>query len=189
MNIPSVPKITNPALIDKAIGEMQDVLKAKLPWIDHVFGRAQRLITIKDGDKGYQYPGIHLWDGRYISMFPDAKYGNFAFFFIEDPQIVKALSRGYNSLQVSASVVFWFNLATIFELSRDRYLDNVKKQILTVLNWEMYIKSGRFTPGAIYEKAENIYKGFSIKEIDSQFLMHPYAGLRFEGNLLIPELC
>jgi hypothetical protein len=33
----------------------------------------------------------------------------------------------------------------------------------------------------IKKDAKNIYKEYSVNELDSQFLMQPFAGLRFDG--------
>ena len=55
----------------------------------------------------------------------------------------------------------------------------------------------------VYERFENIYKGYAlekvynnfsyrgegIQDIDKQFFMHPYAGLRFEFSITTRELC
>ena len=55
----------------------------------------------------------------------------------------------------------------------------------------------------ICERFENIYKGYAlekvynnytykgegIQSIDKQFFMHPYAGLRFEFNMIVREMC
>ena len=42
---------------------------------------------------------------------------------------------------------------------------------------------------AIYELAENVYRGFTLDEIDNQFLMHPFGGFRFEGVLSVNQPC
>ena len=63
--------------------------------------------------------------------------------------------------------------------------------------------TGRLTVEQIYERFENIYKGYSleriynelayqgqdIQSIDKQYFMHPYAGLRIEFTLTTRELC
>ena len=39
------------------------------------------------------------------------------------------------------------------------------------------------------EGIKNIYRGYSLSEIDNQYLMHPFAGLRFDGILEFDEIC
>jgi len=63
--------------------------------------------------------------------------------------------------------------------------------------------AGRLDITELYERFENIYKGYSIEKvynnyiysgediqsIDKQFFMYPYAGLRVEFSLTTRELC
>jgi hypothetical protein len=42
---------------------------------------------------------------------------------------------------------------------------------------------------AVYERAENVYDGFNIDEVDNQFMMAPYAAFRFEGTMMVDEDC
>jgi hypothetical protein len=51
------------------------------------------------------------------------------------------------------------------------------------------LTGGRIILNRIYERAENIYRGYTLSEIDNQFLMHPFAGFRFDGILEFDELC
>ena len=50
-------------------------------------------------------------------------------------------------------------------------------------------QNGRIEINRIYELAENIYRGFSLDEVDNQFLMAPYGGFRFEGIMEVTETC
>ena len=67
----------------------------------------------------------------------------------------------------------------------------VKAQILRVLNGRAgwHLTGGRIVLNKIYERAENIYRGYTLSEIDNQFLMHPFSGFRFDGLLEFDELC
>lgn len=188
MNVPAVPKPENPAFVDKVIVQLQDTLKNKLPWLDHSFGRCQRLVKIKDKSQ-YNYPGVHISNGEYINVFPDEKYKNFSFFIVEDPQNVDFRPHTTNNVRLKYAVVFWVNLDKIFANSTDRNTEALKAQIVKVLTRQTFLTFGRIDIRQIYEQAENIYKGFSIKEIDSQFLMQPYAGFRFEGEMMFTEDC
>ena len=63
--------------------------------------------------------------------------------------------------------------------------------------------TGKLVINDIYERFENIYKGYSIEkiynnytykgegiqDIDKQFFMYPYAGIRIEFTLTTRELC
>ncbi|MGL5979756.1 MAG: hypothetical protein ACRCZY_02545 [Phocaeicola sp.] len=179
MKIEKTPSPENPALIDSVLVEIQKGLIEKLTWLHQSFGKSQKLVR-KVGNNSFWYPAVHIGQGDYLSVMPDERIGNFSFFVIEDPQVI---NKDSGILTTKASLIFWFNLNKIFK-SNDREIEVIKSQIITVLD-KIYLKNGRFTISKIMEQAENIYKGFSLKEVDSQFLMQPYGGLRFEGELIV----
>ena len=41
----------------------------------------------------------------------------------------------------------------------------------------------------MYDQAENIFREYSLKEIDTQYLMQPYGGVRFDLELIYREEC
>lgn len=188
MNVPVVPKPAVPALFDIVIGQVQDILKSKLAWLDHSFGRSQLLIREK-GKKNFRYPAVHIKKNRYQGLFPDEGLGNFSFFILHDPQEFGADPHTVNLLKSDFSLVFWVNLDKIYGKIDDRNTENLKAEILKVLTREMFLTSGRLTVTSVSEQAENVYSGYDIKELDTQFLMQPFAGFRFEGTLLMLEPC
>lgn len=188
MTIDTVPKPESPAFSDKVITQIQDILKSKLSWLNYSFGKAQRLVKVQ-GNKTEYYPGIHIQTGEYINVFPTEDFGNFSFFLVEDPNSLDFRPHVQNNVRLKYALIFWVNLNTIFPNSSDRNTEAVKAQILKVLTRETFLTSGRIDVRQVYEQAENIYRGYNLKEIDSQFLMQPYAGFRFEGELLFMENC
>jgi hypothetical protein len=188
MNIPNVPKPATPEFTDKIIVQLQDILKAKLSWLNYSFGRAQRLVRKQDG-RNFYFPSVHLGAGEYLEVLPTDEFKNFSFLTLEDPQEVDFKAHQFGRIKTNYSLIIWVNLETIFEGSEERNAEAVKSEILKVLTRETFLTSGRITVEKIHEKAENIYEGFSIKEIDSQFLMQPFAGFRFEGELTFFETC
>lgn len=188
INIPEVPKPASPVFIDKIIVQLQDSLKNNLSWLDYSFGQCQKLIT-KKGDKEYYYPGVHIRNGLYENVFPNQKLGNFSFFIIDDPQEVDFRRHTTNNVRVKYSVVFWLNLDKVFGKQVDRNKEAIKAEIVKVITRQTFLTFGRADIRQIHEQAQNIYKGFNIKEIDSQFLMQPYYGFRFEGEMLFNEDC
>ena len=71
----------------------------------------------------------------------------------------------------------------------NRNTEAIKAEIMKVINGGFLMKNGRIKITRIYENAENIYRGYSLDEVDNQYLMHPYGGFRFEGELHINENC
>ena len=59
MAIERIIKQKAPTLFDRIIGSVQDTLGESLPWLDHIFGRAERLVKEVDGYKRYT-PNVYL---------------------------------------------------------------------------------------------------------------------------------
>lgn len=54
----------NPRLLDKVITELQRGLADRLPWLNHSFGKAERLVKMIDGRKVYT-PNIYVGKNEY----------------------------------------------------------------------------------------------------------------------------
>lgn len=179
-------------MLDRAMGEIQQALVDSLPWLDAAFGRSQRLVKMQGG-KRIVTPNVYCggWKGHgendYIEVSPDSKIGNFSFFEVEDPHTISA-GPWAREVKAPVSLVVWFDLTRVYGDRTNRNTEKIKADILRILN-RARLSDGRFSVAKIYERAENIYRGYTLSEIDNQFLMHPFAGLRFEGYMEVSELC
>ena len=191
----NAPIIRDAVMLDRVIGEIQMGLVENLPWLDVAFGRAQRLAKMQGG-KRIVTPNVYCggWKGHgyndYIEVSPDAKIGNFSFFDVDDPQTID-VGAWAREVRTPFGLVFWFDLTRVYSQPDNRNVEALKAQILRFLAGRMrwHLSDGRIAVARIYDRAENIYKGFTLSEIDNQYLMHPFAGLRFEGTLEFAELC
>lgn len=191
----NAPVIPNAVMLDRVIGDIQQGLVDNISWLDAAFGRSQRLTKMINGKK-IVTPNVYCggWNGHgendYIETSPDSKIGNFAFFEIEDPQTIDA---GPWARQIKApfGLIVWFDLTRVYNTATNRNTEKLKAQILHVLNGRAgwHLTDGRIIINRIYERPENIYRGYTLSETDNQFLMHPYAGFRFDGLLEYNELC
>lgn len=191
----NAPVIPNAVMLDRVIGDIQQGLVDNISWLNAAFGRSQRLTKMMNGKK-IVTPNVYCggWNGHgendYIETSPDSKIGNFAFFEIEDPQTIDA---GPWARQIKApfGLIVWFDLTRVYNTATNRNTEKLKAQILHVLNGRAgwHLSGGRIIINRIYERPENIYRGYTLSEIDNQFLMHPYAGFRFDGILEYDELC
>lgn len=195
MSNTNAPIIKNPVMLDRVIGEIQTGLVENLPWLDAAFGRSQRLTKMMNGKKIIT-PNVYCggWNGHgendYIETSPDSKIGNFSFFEIEDPQTIDA-GPWVREIKAPFGLIVWFDLTRVYDEPENRNTEYIKAQILRVLNGRAgwHLTGGRIVLNKIYERAENIYRGYTLSEIDNQFLMHPFAGFRFDGLLEFDELC
>ena len=191
----NAPVIQNPVMLDKVIGEIQTGLVENITWLDVAFGRAQRLAKMDNG-KRIITPNVYCggWNGHgpndYLEVSPDSKIGNFSFFEIEDPQTIDA-GPWAREIKAPFGLIVWFDLTRVYNVADNRNTERLKAEILHVLNGRAgwHLTGGRVLVNKIYERAENIYRGYTLTEIDNQFLMHPYAGFRFDGLLEFDELC
>lgn len=183
-----VPKIKNPELLDKVIVLIQQGLADNLPWLDYSFGRAERLVKMINGKRYYE-PFIYVEGNEYIPVSPDSKLGNFSFFVVDDPVSIDWVPNQQSGYSVPVSIIFWFDMRTVTNDPDNRNLEAVKLQIMKALNGGFWLREGSMSFNRVFEKAENIYQGFTLDEVDNQFLMAPYAGFRFVGEIGITETC
>ena len=194
----------NPVLLDKVIQDIQKTLSQKLKWLNYAFGRAYKLVEHKSDGSKFIYPAAYVGNSEYASLLPNDNFGNFCWFDIYDPQEIIAAAQSLPQFVFSGAIVFWFNLDTIFPNADAMYTEEIKDEIVQVLTGPGLIKNqGRLTINKIFERFENIYKGYALEKIynnyaykgegiqaiDKQFFMHPYAGLRFEFDMITRELC
>lgn len=194
----------NPVLLDKVLQDIQLTLKTQLLWLDMAFGRAYKLVEHRpDGDK-FIYPAAYIGNSEYVSLLPNDNFGNFSWFDIYDPQIINRVVQSMPQFSFSGALIFWYNLNTIYSDADVLYTEEIKDEIIRVLTTPGLIKQiGRLEITNIYERFENIYKGYSlekvynnnlyngnsVQEVDKLFFMHPYAGIRIEFELTTRELC
>lgn len=197
MNYTKAPTIPHAVMLDAVMGEIQEALVNNLPWLDVAFGRAQRLVKMMPNGKRMTTPNVYCggWDGRgsndYIEVSPDSQIGNFSFFVVEDPEQLDWMQFVQMRQRAPFSLIFWFDCRRIFGDSQTRNTEYLKAQVLELLNgrtgWTL--GNGSIRINRCYEQAQNIYRGFSLDEVDNQFLMHPYAGFRFEGEISVDMPC
>lgn len=185
MAIERVPLREHPALFDKPIQEMQVALAAGLPWLEHSFGRGERLAKVINGQK-YYTPNIYVGKNDYRLITPDDRVGSYSFFMLEEPQEMEYEAGVNTRLTAPFSLIVWVDMR---KASPDdtRDTESVKRQILQVLNGGFLMRGGHYSITRIYDRAENVFNGFTMDETQNQFLMHPFTGWRFYGELHINE--
>lgn len=188
MAISRVPKIQNPKLFDKVIQQLQQGLKDNLSWLDYSFGRAERLVKQIEG-KRYYTPNVYLGKNQYEQVTPDAvKMGNYSFFVMEEPQEVTKESPMEVVLRSPFSLVVWVDMRKVGLDGDERNTETVKEQILEAID-RTFLRNGRVTVQRIFERAENVFAGFTLDEIDNQFMMSPFYGWRFYGEMITTNEC
>ena len=182
-----IVKKTNPTMFDKAFGYIQDALGANLSWLNHILPQAERLVKEINGKRIYT-PNIYVGENEYEQILPDAQdIGNYSFFILEEPQEVIYEVGGRTKMSSPFSLIVWLDIRSVYnEDIRDTEM--VKRDILRAIH-RTWMRHGHFNIERIYQRAENIFKEFTMDEVDNQFLMQPYCGFRFRGEIVIEEEC
>lgn len=194
----------DPVLLDKILQDMQKSLMNRLKWLNCAFGRAYKLVEHRPDGSKFIYPAMYNGNGEYVSLLPNDNFGNFSWFDIYDPQKITEVVQSLPQYTFSGAIIFWYDLSSIYEDETVMHTEEVKDEIMRVLTTPGLITTtGKLVINDIYERFENIYKGYSIEkiynnytykgegiqDIDKQFFMYPYAGIRIEFTLTTRELC
>ena len=178
---------TRAYLFDRVIQGLQDAL-GDIAWLNHIFGRSERLVKMKDGMR-YYTPNVYYGKDEYIQLLPDNRdLGNYCFFVMEEPQTVTYPMGIQNRVRAPFSLIVWVDMRTVGATYDDRNTEQLKEQVLKTIK-RGWIKHGAVTVEKVYERAENVFQGYSLDEVDNQYLMSPFAGFRLTGEMQIDEEC
>ncbi len=172
-------------MINTVLDDMATTLKKLLPWLDNAYGKAYTLVS----SDNYLYPAAHVAGNEYISLLPNDMLGNYLFFELEDPSTIVPLSQIRSTTKFRVNLVVWFNLENIYGIIEDKILsDDIKEDIIQALASRFY-SNAFISISEIYENAENIFKRYSLKQVDTQFLMLPYYGFKFVLDIIERKVC
>lgn len=188
MELERVIKRGTPHLFDKPIGHLQDALADNIQWLEHIFGRCERLIKVINGRR-YFTPNWYMGNDEYLLLTPDQDFGCYAFFVVDEPERVQWAAGLRSTLSAPFSLIVWADMRLADYGGDTRDTEGAKQEILQTLNGRAWVRDGSFVITRIYEHAENVFRGFTLDEVDNQFLMSPFAGWRFEGELTIKNDC
>ena len=173
-------------LFDKPIQAIQDAL-GSLTWLNHIFGRSERLVQMQNGRRVFT-PNVYLGKNEYIPLLPDnTKLGNYCFFILDEPQVISVPFGVMNRLHAPFSLVVWVDMRKV-ETNDARNTEYVKETLLKTVR-SAFHRHGSVELSKVYQRAENVFEGYSLDEVDNQFLMQPFAGLRITGELIVDEEC
>ena len=104
---------TGAKLFDRPIQNLQDVLGAQISYLDHVFGRCERLVKEVNGRRVYS-PNVYVGKDDYCLLTPDQReLGNYAFFVREEPERM-GVSMGMQSrVHAPFSLIVWVDMRTV----------------------------------------------------------------------------
>lgn len=190
MREPTIPTLAAAKLMDNSLLEIQTAMTASLTWLNGSYGKVQRLKEVKDG-KVVSYPAIYTGSDSgkgYQSAMPSTHLGNYSFFVIEDGEFISTASRSNTIIDADFGLIFWFDYRSIYPADwKTRTIENVKFEILEFFRTSAFRKS-QIQISNSFEEAENIFRGFDHREIENQFLMRPFGGIRINGKIRVSQL-
>jgi len=176
---PNVPQITNPVGVDKIIQDIQLQLSAGLTWLEKSFGRAWLFQEKDTSGKVSKMPKCYVGKGEYVNVLPNDNFKSMSFIFCKD----KEKNEGFNASRLGShkkrdlSIIIWGNLKKIDSTKTYIFTEELKKEVEKILIGLDYICSMN---SYVDEKAESVFEGFTINDVDTQYLMHPYFACRFD---------
>lgn len=192
----STPAITNPVLLDRALGEIGTKLAANLSWLTTAYGIAVREEDTYEGRKR-TYPAIRIDAESYEKLLPDQELGNYSFFECLHPEQVEWHRRLPSWQECKFSTIFQFDFRTVYPADHNnRTLEHVKLDILRVFR-NMSLSKSVLEIELIYDKIIDVYQTYSFVYTDpdwigierialqnsNYFFRRPFGCLRFEGKV------
>lgn len=178
----------DPRLFDRPIQDLQKSIARRLLFMDHVFGRCERLAKVIDGRTVYS-PNVYKGKDEYILLTPDnTDLGNYSFFVAEEPETMVSAFGISGRIKAPFSLVVWVDLRTIEEKDA-RNVYELELKVLDAIASPGVLRHGGLEVSRVYHRAENVFTGFTLDEVDNQFMMSPFAGLRIEFELWVDEDC
>lgn len=179
---------SSPRLFDRPIQDLQNIIGAKLSFMDHVFGRCERLLKAVDGQR-YYTPNIYRGNNDYVLLTPDNRVlGNYCFFVPEEPETMTFSMGAMGRIKAPFSLVVWVDQRTVEE-SDLRNVYDLELKVLDAIGTPGTLRNGSIDIRRVFHRAENVFAGFTLDEVDNQFMMSPFMGLRIEFELRIDEDC
>ena len=179
-----------PRLFDEAVGYIQQALQKDeffSSYLNNIYGLAERTVKMIQGKKFFS-PSWFLGGVDYIDLLPDGYLGNYVFFTLDEPQEIEHQQGLQNRYTCGFNIILWAKFDNSSDTYGDRNREAIKSEFMKVVEGT-WMKRGYFLIDRIYERAENVFQGFTTDEVDNQYLMQPYYGFRFHGEITITDVC
>lgn len=155
-------------------------------WIKQLFpnlyGRVERHIRYEKKKK-IIVPVLYAGQGEYIDMRPYDTANNSWWYVHDNQEVLNGGNSAIVNLKATVSVVFWYRLDV-----DERKTEDVKRNLLYFLN-NVPIENATFKAKRVYETPETIFKDFTVESKNLPYTMHPYAGIRIEGEMVVQSSC
>lgn len=183
------PVIASPVHLDAEIEAVRSVLGAQISWLEKPFGRARLHVVKGEGADDERVPKVYVGSRNYVSVMPNDTYTAYSFFRVVDSHnLIDEYNSNSNQYiwEVPVDLIVWFNLKRIDPAKDYIFTDELKAELLTVLNTIPQVKN---ITRIWDEKVEDIFSGYTLKQNQRDMMLYPYGGLRFECSLSYYQKC
>lgn len=179
---PIIKSFTDPKGVDLVIQTIRDEVNV-ISWIDKSFGRAFTH-TEKRDSKVIKVP--KCFDGNdYINVLPNDNFKSMSFISVDGAEKWNSKElTGFNFKTRSLSIICWFNQKKITDHPGEFAISNLKYDLETSIIRNQYVKE---ITGIYDEKVEDIFRGYAMSDVDTQYLMWPYGGVRIDFTVCFKE--
>lgn len=190
-NNPDIPVIATPTGLDTVIESIRVALSS-LTWLEKSFGRGWELKEKGIDNKIKKIPKVFVGtntsgEGEYLPVLPNDFLKAQSFIAAKGPEEWDQFNRFDGSMKSRRlSIIFWVNLKLIDQTKNFIFIDQLKTDVEKILSHHSSVAKMI----AYYdEKVEDVFYGYSIEDVDTQYLMYPYSGMRFDILVNYPEVC
>lgn len=178
--------------IDWAVKDMQALLKSKLSWLTHPYGRTYR-IDKQGEEKRFVLPEVYVGntDGKYslTPVTPDNDKKGISFFAVgRERQLTKDLVAS-NYLAWEVGLVFWVNLDLINkELAKNEdFTQLLIKDVRRVIMRDLLGSGYKVEITTVDREYNEIFREFTLQE--RRYVVMPYSAFRFNLIVTLKEGC
>jgi hypothetical protein len=190
-NSPIIPVLTLKG-VDAKIQEVQIKLDAGLSWVVKCFGLADRIVETRN-DKPYIFPAVFESNVKDpINLMPSDAWNSYCFWIkhpeskIEDvgDSVAKMLIKTYE-----VSCIFYLDISKIDNVLT--YKETKSKFIEDIFNFfdTVHLSSQLVPTKFIEDDITEIFKGFTIDQVDNKWKMYPKWACRIDFDLSFRDGC
>ena len=172
-------------LLERLFNEAQQALIDGLDWLDLAYGNAERIAMRTERYEKTYIPAWYKSNEEYESLLPDDRKGNYSFFTTDDNQSVDNAPGRPARISGTCNLIVWLDQRT---LSNEWSKEQARNAILGVLT-AFNPSDGHLHVRSIFERSEAVFSGFTLEDVENQYLTYPYCGFRFVCEYSIRQDC
>lgn len=181
----TTPIKSNPIGIEIPIQSIQIDL-AEINWLELSYGRAF-VQPVRKGSTSV-VPMVYVGGRQHKNVLPNDNVKSQSFISTTSPEEFEEYDQNTNSQikNVDLAVIVWVNLEKIDPNNKEIFTEVLKNDIEKVLSFNQYVGEIK---EIFDEDANEIFRGYNIDLCGKELLMYPFAGLRFNINVVYESFC